>query len=102
MPSAWPSPTTDPGEPAIVTQMPAARARPVVLDALVPDAHLNAAVAGIRGLGWAGLQVLAVGPSWTAPGLWSRQTTARAVGPSVISKPGAYGERLAALAASYG
>ena len=45
-----------------------------LIDALVPDAHLNAAVAGIRGLGLGGMRVMALGPSWTSPGLWSRHT----------------------------
>ena len=65
------------------------------MDALVPDAHLNAAVAGIRGLGGAGLRVMAVGPGWTAAGLWSKHTAARAVAPSVVDDPGGYAERLA-------
>ena len=57
-----------------------------LIDALVPDAHLNAAVAGIRGLGLGGMRVMALGPSWTSPGLWSRHTAARAVGPSVVER----------------
>ena len=66
-------------------RVPAARAahasrRPQpLIDALVPDAHLNAAVAGIRGLGLGGMRVMALGPSWTSPGLWSRHTAGRAV-----------------------
>src|SRR5262245_34734475 len=80
---------------------PTARGR-LHLDAIVPDAHLNAAVAGIRGLGWAGLGVLSVGPAWSAAGLWSRQTAARAVSPSVTRDAGGYAERLAALAADAG
>jgi predicted ATP-grasp superfamily ATP-dependent carboligase len=68
------------------------------MDALVPDAHLNAAVAGIRGLGWAGLRVTAVGPSWTAAGLWSKHAAARAVAPSVIDDPHGYVGRLQRLA----
>ena len=70
--------------------------------ALVPDAHLNAAVAGIRGLGAAGLSVLAVGPSWTAAGLWSKHTTARAVSPSIVDDPNGYAGRLRSLAADQG
>jgi ATP-grasp domain-containing protein len=73
-----------------------------LIDALVPDAHLNAAVAGIRGLGLGGMRVMALGPSWTSPGLWSRHTAARAVGPSVVSAPGALAERIARLAADHG
>jgi hypothetical protein len=78
-------------------------ARPVELvDALVPDAHLNAAVAGIRGLGAAGLKVLAVGPGRTAAGLWSRHTFARAVAPSIVEDPRGYAERLRQLVAQRG
>lgn len=72
------------------------------MDALVPDAHLNAAVAGIRGLGGAGLRVMAVGPGWTAAGLWSKHTAARAVAPSIVADPGGYAERLAHLAEDTG
>jgi len=72
------------------------------LDALVPDAHLNAAVAGIRGLGGAGLSVLAAGPAWTAAGLWSRYTAERAVLPSVVDDPAGYAGRLRELAAERG
>jgi hypothetical protein len=73
-----------------------------LIDALVPDAHLNAAVAGIRGLGLGGLRVMALGPSWTSPGLWSRHTAARAVGPSVVSAPQDLAERIDRLAANHG
>lgn len=72
------------------------------MDALVPDAHLNAAVAGIRGLGGAGLRVMAVGPSWAAAGLWSKHTAARAVAPSVVDDPRGYSSRLARLAEDTG
>ena len=66
-----------------------------LIDALVPDAHLNAAVAGIRGLGLGGMRVMALGPSWTSPGLWSRHAAGRAVGPSVVSAPAALADRIA-------
>jgi predicted ATP-grasp superfamily ATP-dependent carboligase len=75
---------------------------PTLIDALVPDAHLNAAVAGIRGLGLGGLRVMALGPSWTSPGLWSRHTAARAVGPSVVSAPHALADRIDRLASDHG
>ena len=68
------------------------------MDALVPDSHLNAAVAGIRGLGGAGLRVMAVGPSWTAAGLWSKHCAARAVSPSIVDDPPGYADRLQRLA----
>ena len=79
----------------------ARRAQPLI-DALVPDAHLNAAVAGIRGLGLGGLRVLALGPSWTSSGLWSRHTAARAVGPSVVTAPEALRKRIGELGADHG
>ncbi len=50
--------------------------------ALVTDAHLRNVLAGIRGLGRAGHDVLAVGPRRSAAGLWSRYATGRAVAPA--------------------
>ncbi len=47
--------------------------------ALVADAHLPSGVAGIRGLGRAGIEVTAVGPHRAAAGLWSRYARHRAV-----------------------
>jgi hypothetical protein len=73
-----------------------------LIDALVPDAHLNAAVAGIRGLGLGGMRVLALGPSWTSPGLWSRHAAARAVGPSVTANSRGLERRIGRLAADHG
>lgn len=73
-----------------------------LIDALVPDAHLNAAVAGIRGLGLGGMRVMALGPSWLSPGLWSRHTAARAVAPSVVSAGPALAQRISRLAADHG
>jgi predicted ATP-grasp superfamily ATP-dependent carboligase len=84
------------------TRTHAWRRRQPLMDALVPDAHLNAAVAGIRGLGLGGMRVMALGPSWTSPGLWSRHTAGRAVGPSVVGAPAALGDRIARLAAEHG
>ncbi len=80
----------------------ASRRPQALMDALVPDAHLNAAVAGIRGLGLGGMRVMALGPSWTSSGLWSRHAAGRAVGPSVTRAPAALGDRIATLAAEYG
>lgn len=79
-----------------------ARTPQPLIDALVPDAHLNAAVAGIRGLGLGGMQVMALGPSWLSPGLWSRHAAARAVAPGVVTAPSALGARIARLAADHG
>jgi hypothetical protein len=88
-----------------ITPLPARRPaeRAVgIADALVPDAHLNAAVAGIRGLGVAGLNVIAAGPQWTAAGLWSRYTAERAVVPSIVEDPRGYARGLQQLAADRG
>ena len=66
--------------------------------ALVTDAHLRSVLAGIRGLGRAGHDVLAVGPRQSAAGLWSRYTKDRAVAPSgdreaLTGRLGEMGER---------
>ena len=45
--------------------------------ALVTDVHLRSALAGLRGLGRAGVDVLAAAPTRAAPGLWSRYTAGR-------------------------
>jgi predicted ATP-grasp superfamily ATP-dependent carboligase len=60
------------------------------LDALVPDVHFRGAVAGVRALGRAGLDVLAVGPSRAAAGLWSRYASDRALAPEVSRDPEAF------------
>jgi CelD/BcsL family acetyltransferase involved in cellulose biosynthesis/predicted ATP-grasp superfamily ATP-dependent carboligase len=48
--------------------------------ALVTDADLRSVLAGIRGLGRAGVPVVVVAPRRDAPGLWSRHASARLVG----------------------
>lgn len=48
--------------------------------AFVTDAHLRAVLAGIRGLGRAGIEVVAAAPGYGAPGLWSRYVTDRVAG----------------------
>jgi predicted ATP-grasp superfamily ATP-dependent carboligase len=55
--------------------------------ALVTDSHLRNAVAGIRGLGRAGIDVVAVGPSVLAAGGWSRHSRHRCVAPDVLDDP---------------
>ena len=47
---------------------------PVVL-----DVQLRSGVAGLRGLGRAGLGPVALGRTWADPGLWSRHAAAKAV-----------------------
>lgn len=57
------------------------------MKALVTDAHLRNALAGIRGLGRAGVGVTAVGPSRSAAGLWSRFCESRLVDVDVEEDP---------------
>ena len=95
------TPRVDDRTTSLPHRRPAGRTLELV-DALVPDAHLNAAVAGIRGLGGAGHRVLAVGPSWGAAGLWSKHAAVRAVAPSIIEDPSKYAVRLRELAAGWG
>lgn len=47
------------------------------MDALVTDAETRAAVAALRGLGRAGLRIIAAGSTRSAPGLWSTYCTKR-------------------------
>jgi predicted ATP-grasp superfamily ATP-dependent carboligase len=70
------------------------------VDALVTDGEARAAVAGVRALGKAGLRTLVMGRRPTAPGLWSRHTTSRALGPP--SHAPEFIERIAELAARHG
>jgi predicted ATP-grasp superfamily ATP-dependent carboligase len=69
--------------------------------AAVTDVHLRSAVAGLRGLGRAGIEVLAVGPPGAA-GLRSRYANARAVAPEPSSNPDGYVEALEAAAEKHG
>lgn len=72
------------------------------MDALVTDAQIPGAVAGIRGLGRSGREVLALGPRWSAAGLWSSHASGRAVGPDVDDDPAGFVARVAELAAAHG
>lgn len=69
--------------------------------ALVTHAHSRAAVAGIRALGSAGVEVTALASDRSAAGLWSRHAAHRAVGPGSES-PGAWREAVAGLARRHG
>ena len=55
------------------------------MDALVTDVHFRSAVAGVRGLGRAGLEVIALGPGRAAAGRWYRYASRRGVAPEVAS-----------------
>ena len=72
------------------------------MDALVTDAHIRSAVAGVRDLGRAGLSVLAAAPGWAAAGLWSRHVAARAVAPDSATDPEGFAEAVYRLAAGRG
>jgi len=72
------------------------------MDALVTDSHVRSVIAGIRGLGRAGLEVVALGPRRSAAGRWSRYATARAVGPEVLSHPRELATRVGELAREHG
>jgi hypothetical protein len=54
----------------------------VTVAALVSDVHLRAAVATVRGLGRAGIEVLALASRRSSAGHWSRHASARLVGPA--------------------
>jgi predicted ATP-grasp superfamily ATP-dependent carboligase len=72
------------------------------LDALVTDVQLAPAVAGVRGLGRAGIGVIALGPDRSAAGLWSRYTSDREVGPDAVASPEAYVDLVARVAKERG
>jgi predicted ATP-grasp superfamily ATP-dependent carboligase len=72
------------------------------MDALVTDAHLPNAVAGMRGLGRAGHRLVALGDHWSAGGLWSRYATRRAVGPTAATDPTGFTATIARLAVAHG
>lgn len=57
------------------------------MDALVTDTHVRSAVAGLRGLGRAGLRVATLAPRRTSAGLLSRYAAASVVGPDSEQDP---------------
>ena len=59
----------------------------MTMDALVTDLDKRWAVAGLRGLGRAGIDVLTVAPRKTCAGLWSRYAAGRAVTPWSLVDP---------------
>lgn len=72
------------------------------MPALVTDVHIRSAVAGLRGLARAGIEVVALGPRRSAAGLWSRHVAGRAVGPDVAADRAGFVARLARLATEHG
>jgi predicted ATP-grasp superfamily ATP-dependent carboligase len=70
--------------------------------ALVTDVHVRSGVAGLRALGRAGIEVVALGPRRSAAGLWSRHGTAQAVGPDVSVDPDGFAAAVAREAERHG
>ena len=74
----------------------------MVSGAVVVDAHIRSAVAGLRGLGRAGIRPIALGPSWNAAGRWSRYAGGRALAPDPKADAAGFARALAALAQARG
>ena len=72
------------------------------MDAIVTDTHTRTSVAGLRGLGRTGLDVLAIGPDRTAAGLWSRYAAGRAEAPLPSAGRTDFTELIARLAVRHG
>jgi carbamoyl-phosphate synthase large subunit len=72
------------------------------MDALVTDVHNRAVVAGIRGLGRAGLRLLALADRRSAAGLWSRYCEAREIAPGAAGHADEFAETVAELARRHG
>lgn len=71
------------------------------IDAVVTDAQRRSPVHGLRALGGAGLSVLAVGTRRSAPGLWSRHATRRAIAPDVGADDVGFAARVRSLASEH-
>lgn len=72
------------------------------MDAVVTDAFDRGPLAGLRGLGRAGLAVAALAPRWSGAGLWSRHTSRRLVAPDPALDPNRFAEAIADLARRQG
>jgi predicted ATP-grasp superfamily ATP-dependent carboligase len=72
------------------------------MDALVTDAHTRWSLAGIRGLGRAGLRVAALAPRRAGAGRWSRYAALREVGPHALADPAGYVGRVTEIAGRHG
>jgi predicted ATP-grasp superfamily ATP-dependent carboligase len=71
-------------------------------DAVVTDVHSRSALAGMRDLGRAGLDVLALGPQRSAAGTWSSYAAGWALAPDSVEEPAAFVRRIAELAGDEG
>lgn len=72
------------------------------MDALVTDTHIRWAVAGLRGLGRAGVSTGALAPSRIGAGLWSRYAAVREVAPDSVARPAEFAAAVGRLAERYG
>ena len=72
------------------------------MHALITDVHLRSAVAGLRGMGRAGVTTIAAGPRSAAAGLFSRYADGRVVVTAVEDSPTAFVLDLAAAAEQRG
>ena len=70
--------------------------------ALITDVDVRSPVHGLRGLGRAGIGAIAVAPTKSGAGLWSRYATHRAVAPAARADPGGFRARIAELTARQG
>src|SRR4051794_20361024 len=68
------------------------------VDALVTDVHTRWGLAGVRDLGRAGLNVIALGHDPAAAGVWSRHAAAWAVGPDSAGEPERFARGIGELA----
>jgi predicted ATP-grasp superfamily ATP-dependent carboligase len=73
-----------------------------LLPALVADARFGSSVAGIRSLGAAGIEVVAVGADRFAAGLRSRYAAHRAVVPAPDADPAGFARGVAAVGCRFG
>ncbi len=67
-------------------------------DAVVTDVHSRSALAGMRDLGRAGLDVLALGPQRSAAGTWSSYAAGWALAPESVEDPAGFVRRIVELA----
>jgi predicted ATP-grasp superfamily ATP-dependent carboligase len=72
------------------------------MHALVTDAHLRNAVAGIRGLGRAGIPVVALAAGRARAGCRSRFAAERGEGPDAVSDPAGFSAAVVRLARRHG
>ncbi len=71
-------------------------------EALVTDTHDRAALAGLRGLGRAGIRTMALAPDRMGAGMWSRYANARLRGPDPTRDPGRFAQRVQEILERHG